>query len=38
MHFPVSKKYHNTSLSEGLEHLGRYYIALVYGMVESQHL
>jgi hypothetical protein len=34
----VSEKSHNTPLSERFEHLGRYYTALVYGMVESQIL
>jgi hypothetical protein len=38
MHAHVSDKSHNTQLFEMFEHLGRYCIALVYGMVESQIL
>jgi hypothetical protein len=36
MHAHVSDKSHDTQLFEMFEYLGRYCIALVYGMVESQ--
>jgi hypothetical protein len=38
MHAHVSDKSHDTQLFEMFEYLGRYCIALVYGMVESQIL
>jgi hypothetical protein len=37
-HAPVSEKSHNTSLSERVERLGRYYTTMVYGMMELQIL